>query len=127
LTTDNKRRTVYGYVSRNKLDPTLELFDFPNPNNTIEQRSVTLGPLQRLFFMNSSFIAQRSQALVQRLQREAPGDNESRVIRAYRLLYGRAPTQSEVELGLEFLRNGDGAWPRYAQALLSSSEFITVN
>jgi len=127
LTADNKRRTVYGYVNRNKLDPTLELFDFPNPNNTIERRSVTLGPLQRLFFMNSSFIAQRSRALVQRLKQEAPGGDESMVIRAYRLLYGRAPTKSEIELGLEFLRKGDGAWPRYAQVLLSSSEFITVN
>ncbi len=50
LTDDNKRRTVYGYISRNKLDPMLELFDFPNPNNTIEHRSVTLGPLQSPVF-----------------------------------------------------------------------------
>src|SRR5262249_43862015 len=50
LTNDFKRRTLYGLISRNKLDPTLELFDFPNPNNTTERRSVTVGPLQRLYF-----------------------------------------------------------------------------
>ena len=32
----------------------LALFDFPNPNNTSEQRVVTNVPLQRLFMMNSS-------------------------------------------------------------------------
>ena len=44
----NKRRAVYGFVSRRKLDSMLALFDFPNPNNTSEQRVVTNVPLQRL-------------------------------------------------------------------------------
>jgi hypothetical protein len=126
LTDESKRRTVYAFVSRNKLDPTLELFDFPNPNNTIESRSVTVGPLQRLYFMNSSFIASQSRALAKRLENEA-SDNEARITRAYRLLYGRKPTQSEIQLGLDFLHETHDAWPRYAQALLSSSEFSTVN
>ena len=52
-TTENHRRTVYGFVSRRKLDPMLALFDFPNPNSTSEQRMVTNVPLQGLFFMNS--------------------------------------------------------------------------
>jgi Protein of unknown function (DUF1553)/Protein of unknown function (DUF1549)/Planctomycete cytochrome C len=126
LTDDYKRRTVYAFVSRNKLDPTLELFDFPNPNNTIEYRSVTVGPLQRLYFMNSGFIASQSQRLAKRLEGEG-GSDEARITRAYRLLYGRTPTASEIRLGLDFLRQTHEAWPRYTQALLSSSEFSTVN
>ena len=35
---DNVRRTVYCFVSRRKLDSDFALFDFPNPNNTSEQR-----------------------------------------------------------------------------------------
>jgi mono/diheme cytochrome c family protein len=49
---DNARRTVYCFVSRRKTDPDLALFDFPNPNNTSEQRSATNVPPQRLYFMN---------------------------------------------------------------------------
>ena len=43
----NKRRAVYGFVSRRKLDSMMALFDFPNPNSTSEQRVVTNVPLQR--------------------------------------------------------------------------------
>jgi hypothetical protein len=32
-----------------------------------------------------------------------------------------------MKLGLEFLRDGKGAWPQYAQVLLSSNEFGFVN
>ena len=68
LTDDNKRRTVYGFVSRRKLDGTLALFDFPNPNSTSEQRMDTNVPLQRLFFLNSGFIAAQAKLLAERLQ-----------------------------------------------------------
>ena len=57
LTDENKRRAVYGFVSRRKLDGMLALFDFPSPNNTSEQRLSTNVPLQMLFFMNSALVA----------------------------------------------------------------------
>jgi hypothetical protein len=57
LSDNHKRRAVYGFVSRRKLDPMLALFDFPNPNSTSEQRVITNVPLQRLYMMNSIFLA----------------------------------------------------------------------
>ena len=59
LTDDNTRRTVYGFVSRRKLDGTLALFDFPNPNVHQRARMDTNVPLQRLFFLNSDFMQRR--------------------------------------------------------------------
>ena len=48
--------------------------------------------------------------------------------KAYPLLYGREASEAEVELGLRFLRSkGASGWPEYAQALMSSNEFIFVN
>ncbi len=126
LADDNRRRTVYGLISRNRQDPALELFDFPSPTGTVEHRSVTVGPLQRLYFMNSSFIETQSEALAKRLEREASSD-EARITRAYRLLYGRTPTSSEIRLGLNFLQERNRGWAQYAQALLTASEFSTVN
>jgi hypothetical protein len=122
LTPENRRRTVYGFISRRKLDGMLALFDFPSPNNTSEQRLSTNVPLQRLFFMNSPLVADQAKALAARLR----GEDTARIDEAYRLLFSRAPTKQEMALGLQFLRQGDDAWPQYAQVLLSSNEFSFV-
>ena len=122
LTDSNKRRTVYGYISRRKLDGVLALFDFPSPNNTSEQRLTTNVPLQRLFFMNSALVAEQAKALAARLK----GEDRARINQAYQILFSRAPSKQEMEVGLEFLRQGKDPWPQYAQALLSSNEFYFV-
>jgi mono/diheme cytochrome c family protein len=121
----NHRRTVYGFVSRRKLDPMLGLFDFANPNNTSDRRLVTNVALQRLFFMNSELVAQQSRSFAGRLQSEP--DDTARIRKAYRLLLGREARAEEIKLGLEFLKDADASWPRYAQVLLSCNEFGFVN
>jgi hypothetical protein len=78
-------------------------------------------PPQRLFLMNSPFVEEQAKALASRLQ----GENESRIRDAYRLVYGRDPNEKEVNLGIEFLREGD--WTQYARVLLTSNEFLFVN
>jgi hypothetical protein len=121
LTGENRKRTVYAYVSRKKLDPMLALFDFPNPNSTSEQRITTNVPLQSLFFLNSPLMLKQSQALAKRL---ADGD----IQQAYRLIFGRAPSAKEIRMGEQFLRDTkDDAWQKYLQILLSSNEFIYVS
>jgi Protein of unknown function (DUF1553) len=102
----------------------LALFDFPNPNNTSEQRMATNVPLQRLFFMNGDLVAQESASLAKRLSAEA-GDR-ARIRQAYRLVFEREPSGEEMNLGLEFLQQSHEAWPRYAQVLLSSNELSFV-
>ncbi len=119
-----KRRSVYGYVSRRKLDGTLALFDFPNPNLSAEQRITTATPLQQLFFLNSEFLEERAKALGNRLS-QIKGEAE-RVKESYRLLYGRDATSREVELGLAYLKAG-GDWTSYAQVLLGANELLFVN
>jgi len=125
---NNKRRTVYGFVSRNTLDGMLALFDFPNPNIASEKRNMTESPAQELFFLNSSFIAQRAQALARRVSAGPKRDEASRIDAAYRILFGRAPSRDELQLGENFLKaNQNDGWQRYSQALLNSNEFLFVN
>src|SRR5439155_2290153 len=95
------RRTVYGHVSRYKLDEYLQLFDFPSPNLSAEKRFTTTVPLQRLFFMNSDFMQQQGELLARRVASEPT--NTARIEKAYRLVFGRAPTDAEVRAGLEYL------------------------
>jgi hypothetical protein len=125
LTDDNLRRTIYSTVSRSKPDRTMAMFDFPDPNATAEQRIVTVGPMQRLFFLNSSFIARQSKALAERLCSAASTDRE-RIRLAYEILFGRPATGKEVELGMEFLGQTANGWPQYAQVLFGTTEFSAV-
>ena len=95
------RRTVYGKVSRYKLDEFLQLFDFPSPSQSAEKRFSTNVPLQRLFFMNSDFMQQHAERLAARVVGEA--DDTARVEKAYRLIFGRVPTPAEVQAAKDFL------------------------
>jgi hypothetical protein len=96
------RRTVYGKVSRYRLDEYLQLFDFPSPNLSAEKRFATTVPLQRLFFMNSDFVQQQAEHLAQRVAAEP--DNTARIQKVYRLVYGREASAEEVKIGLDYLR-----------------------
>jgi hypothetical protein len=119
LDAKNHKRTVYGFVSRRRLDPMLALFDFPNPNSTAEARVTTNVPLQRLFFMNSVFVEDQAKALADRFS----GDPETRIRSMYRTVYGRNPEPAELSAGNEFISSG-GDWPGLARVLLSSNEFV---
>jgi hypothetical protein len=142
--TKNKRRTLYAKVSRNgdafPSDAFLRRFDFPMMRATVAQRPQSIVPQQYLFLLNSSFMVQRAQSLVDRLQGAAES-NEERIKTAYQLLYNRSPGPSELQIGMEFVEgdqaNDDGvdseadsqrlsSWTRYAQVLLSSNEFMFV-
>jgi hypothetical protein len=101
LTPATTRRTIYGKVSRYKLDPFLQLFDFPAATISAEQRYATSVPLQRLFFMNSEFMQQQAERIAATV-REEP-DNRSRVAKAYRTIFGRAPSDAELAAGIAYL------------------------
>jgi hypothetical protein len=96
------RRTVYGKVSRFKLDTFLQVFDFPNPTISSEGRAATNVPLQRLYFLNSEFANLQASMLAKRIAAEV-GDEE-KVRKAYRLVYQREVTPPELQAALGFLK-----------------------
>jgi len=118
LDLNNHRRTVYGFISRRKLNPYLSLFDYPPPTATNEARSQTNFPTQRLFFMNSPFMLAESKELARR---------QESIDAFYRRLFQRAPTSKEKQLGRDFLAGSKYNWSQYAQVLMSSNEFVYVN
>ncbi len=134
---DNTSRTVFCKVSRFRLDNFLQVFDFPNPSVTAEQRFATNVPLQRLYFMNNAFVYAQSSKLADRVYVKAT--DEERIKELYRLLFGRKPTEQELQLGLQFLKANpekpgheiagepSTALKQYARALLSSNEFEFLN
>lgn len=117
----SKRRSIYGKVSRYRLERMLTLFDFPDPTMHAEQRASTNTPLQRLFFLNSELVQDEAQALSKRIQ-GIEGSDTDRLRFAYNVLYGRDPDKDEEHVASEYLAKG-GTWADYAQVLLSTNEF----
>lgn len=133
LNGDHRRRTLYGYVSRHRLNDLLRLFDFPDPNLTAGERSVTTVPLQQLFVLNSDFMVGQSKTLAARVQREAETD-EAQIERLFNLCFGRSPSEAELALGREFLQYGDpqsadqmSPLEQYCLALLGTNEFAYLD
>ena len=130
----NNRRTLYATVKRRELHAMLRLLDFPDPTTHSAARDSTTTPLQQLFVLNSPFMMEQAIAFAARVKVETTSDVESRVRYVYRLLFGRDPTDRQIELAREFLAPGandpamlESLWKQYAQALLGSNEFTFVD
>ena len=117
---DNHRRTVYGRVSRARLNTVLQLYDFPDPMMSSPQRDLTTSPLQQLFVMNSPFMQERAKDLVKIVDSEA--DNSAKIRDMYHRIFDRDPSPKELDLALSYLDKGTLA--EYAQALLATNEVI---
>ncbi|PWU10641.1 MAG: hypothetical protein C5B51_03925, partial [Terriglobia bacterium] len=120
---NSKKRTIYNRAARNP-NNLLTLFDYPDPNITSEQRTVTNVPLQGLFFLNSDLVQRQAEALVARLGPEGSTDaeNSQRIQRMYRAVLQRDATQAEISRGLQFLKKAEALYraapdpPKAAQA-----------
>jgi hypothetical protein len=120
----NHRRALYGTIARTTTDRTMTLFDFPDPKAHSEERSVTLSPLHRLYFLNNPFVIAQAEAFATRVETEAGPDPKARVALAYQIAFSREPSEAETAAALAFLDTE--TWPRYTQMLLASSEFFSV-
>jgi hypothetical protein len=129
------RRTLYGFIDRQKLPGLYRTFDFPSPDATSPQRYNTTVPQQALFMMNSPFVIAQTRALVQRVTAESQ-EAPKQVERLYHIVFQRSPRAEEKELALTFLaskpaaaenRRGLSNLERFAQALLLSNEVIFVD
>lgn len=126
----NNRRTIYGRVNRDELDPMLRINDFPEPSAHSPTRPETSTPLQMLFALNGWFIQQQADALAAHIEQEASASVPDRVRCAYSLCYQRTPTAKELEIAARFFegrRDDPKVWSEYAQALLGSNEMLFID
>ncbi len=128
----NARRTVYGKISRHELDGLLRLFDFPDANVTADKRTLTTVPQQQLFAMNSEFMVTQAKAFTARVAKLGKTEDE-KIVAAYRLAFGRKPSDEEVSVGRQFVALPNDAkdkltrWEQYSQVLLAANEFLYVD
>ncbi len=101
------RRTVYGYIERGRIPGMLAAFDFATPDQHVPLRYTTTVPQQALFLLNSPFMAEQAQHLVERPEVNAEKDIQKRVQLLYRLVLGRAATPQETAAGIKFIGSSE--------------------
>ena len=124
------RRTLYLMTVRSDRSNYRMLFDAPDPTGIADHRIDSTVAPQALFLMNSPFALDKAKLRAGRvLSRDA--DEKGRIDWLYRLLYGRPPSQKELEIGRETLNQSGGstqaAWEQYCQVLLCANEFVYVD
>jgi hypothetical protein len=128
---NSNRRSVYLPVFRNALPEALEVFDFADSSMVTGRRNTSTVAPQALFLMNHPFVLEQSRHAAARLLGEKLGDDDARIVRAYRLALGRGPTDGEKAVARRFLggRSGDPkeAWTAVFHALFASADFRYVD
>jgi hypothetical protein len=131
------RRSLYMYQRRTQVLGMLESFDAPSIVFSCTVRPSTTVPLQSLKLLNSDFVRARATGLARRVPRSQP-ENDAEVIRqVYLITAGRAPTDAERDISLEFLATqpqqypdaadaNERAWIDYCHMLLAGNAFLYV-
>ena len=127
----NVRRTVYGRVSRKKLNDMLMQFDYPDANVHAAKRSATTTAMQKLFVMNNPFMVEQAKRLAKRVAGEGVAASAEQVQSIYSILYSRQPSAAELDLALGFLQLPAESqltrWEQYSHALLAANEMSYID
>jgi len=127
----NVRRTIYGHISRKKLNDMLMQFDYPDPNVHAAKRSATTTAVQKLFVMNNRFMVEQAKRLAKRVAGDSASASALQIQKIYSLLYNREPSATELILALDFLRlpceSQLTRWEQYSHALLAANEMSYID
>ena len=98
------RRSIYGYIDREKLSDLLSQFDFSDPDMANTHRGTTIVPQQALFFMNNALSVEVARAVSARPEVANAISDDSRISALYRVMFQRTPSSDETRLAKEFIR-----------------------
>ena len=99
----SKKRTVYNKVLRNRRDPFLEMFDFPDRITSSPSRNITTSPSQSLLLINGEWSLQRAKELARRVHKNSERSLESQIRDAYLIAVGRPPSEGELQRLVEYV------------------------
>jgi hypothetical protein len=115
---------VYQFRPRMQQDGTFGAFDCPDGGQVASKRNVSTTPLQALNLLNSSFMMQQAGFFAERLKREAGDDASAQANRAFRLAFGRNPTDGDRNASIKFIR--EQGLTLFCRAIFNANEFVYV-
>ncbi|WP_395736766.1 PSD1 and planctomycete cytochrome C domain-containing protein [Prosthecobacter sp.] len=104
LNGDEFRRSIYVQARRSRQLEMFATFDAPIMEPNCDARTVTTVSPQSLLLMNSTTMRVHAQQFAQRLQAEGGKDTADQVRYAFKLVNGKAPSESEVQQSVEFVQ-----------------------
>ncbi len=116
------RRMLYMTKVRQEREPTFGVFDCPDFNQTVPNRSRSTTPLQSLSLLNSPFVLQQAGLLAKRLRHESGADSRAQVARACQLALGREPTREELADASGLV--AEHTLEAFCRALFNANEFL---
>ena len=143
LDENSRRRSIYFFVKRSRLIPTLMLFDAPNALQPLPARASTVVAPQALMLINSPQVREYALALAKRLASAEPGpapvllsggdparaNRAAQIQAAYQIVISREASRAELAQGLAFLDTQVAAYRAAGEAeaeLLAHADLCQV-
>ncbi|MFZ4767775.1 MAG: DUF1553 domain-containing protein, partial [Roseimicrobium sp.] len=130
------RRSLYTPAFRNKRLELFEAFDFADINGPVGKRTTSTVAPQALYLMNHEFVITQSRKAAEKFVALTHDDAQA-VRLAYQEALGRAPTEREARLALDFVAVSEAEaeptakrlenWALLIQALFASVDFRYLN
>ncbi|MDI1314847.1 PSD1 and planctomycete cytochrome C domain-containing protein [Prosthecobacter sp.] len=98
------RRSIYVQARRSRQLEMFATFDAPLMEPSCDIRTVTTVSPQSLLLMNSTTMRVHAQQFAQRVQAEGGKDVADQVRYAFKLVTGKAPSESDVQQSVEFVQ-----------------------
>lgn len=118
------RRSVYHQHARSVKPELLGQFDCPDTSLPAPKRISTTSPLQALSLLNNAFVLDQASAFSRRIDAVARADPRRRVGSAWRLAFGREPTEAEFDRADRFI--DEYGLAAFSRAILNANEFLYV-
>jgi hypothetical protein len=119
------RRSIYRFVVRSTPHTFMTTLDCPNPANLTPARLETTTALQSLALLNNDFMLRQAGHWARRLEREAGGDADAQIRRAYSLAVAREPDAAELAAARRLVQSAGLA--QFCRMLLNTNEFVHVD
>jgi hypothetical protein len=123
------RRSIYIYIKRQLLMPSMELFDAPTTTDSCALRLDSTVPTQALVLMNDEFVEEQAAFLA---QRAASDTLEKTIQHMFMLTLSHEPSKERLQQSLDFIQareatsTRDQALADLAHVILNSSEFVYI-
>jgi hypothetical protein len=128
------RRSIYTFVRRNTRYPMFEAFDMPDTHESCARRNNTVSANQALDLLNNELVVGWARSLAARVGNDSGMTNQSRIERAFKIVYSRTPSADEIKSASAFLdrqtrlaASREAAFADFCHMLLNSNEFVYIN
>jgi cytochrome c553 len=114
---NSNRRSVYVEVIRNRLDPLLRAFDFPEPFSSTGRRDVTNVPAQSLMLMNDKAVTGYARSWAQRVLAQPGQSDTQRLQTMFTSAFSRPASTEDIQQAKTYLSESKQQQARVRQQI----------